>query len=203
MSYYYLAAQLPYLIYGQSVPMSSEAFAGLASTALSPEDAALLVACSLDPDPAASSSAGGKPAYAEEAAPSGCGFLDNWREWERALRLNMARFRLQRTKREGANLADAPAHPSDAVAAAKAASAIESPLEAEIFLDKARWGAIENLQGIQYFHRNTIYAYLLKLRLMERRLQFRTEEGFAEYKGLYAAIMSAAEGQSGVSNDRN
>jgi hypothetical protein len=37
---------------------------------------------------------------------------------------------------------------------------------------------------------------------MERRLRFKTEEGFAEYKGLYAAIMDAATmntNQSGVS----
>jgi hypothetical protein len=69
---------------------------------------------------------------------------------------------------------------------------MDSPLEAEIFLDKARWSALEQFQGIAYFNENTIYAYLLKLQLMERRLAFKTEEGFAEYKTLYASILENA-----------
>jgi hypothetical protein len=89
----------------------------------------------------------------------------------------------------------APEHPADAASAAKAAVALESPLEAEFFLDQARWNAIEVLQGLQYFSVNTIYAYLLKLRLMERRALFKLEDGFAEYKGLYAAIMQVELGE--------
>jgi hypothetical protein len=69
---------------------------------------------------------------------------------------------------------------------------MDSALEAEIFLDQSRWRAIETFQGLDYFDRNTVYAYLLKLLLMERRSCFRAEEGFTEYKGLYAAVMGAA-----------
>jgi hypothetical protein len=173
-SYYYLAAQLPYLIYGQSVPLASSAFKDLARNALSPADGAVLDACALDPAQAV-------------LAPSE--FLKNWGEWEGALRFNLARNRAARLKREGG---DAPEFPAGAVAAAKAAAVIESPLDAEIFLDRARWNAIENLQGLNYFSENTIYAYLLKLLLMERRQAFKTEEGFAEYKTLYASILERA-----------
>jgi hypothetical protein len=70
---------------------------------------------------------------------------------------------------------------------------MDSPLEAEIFLDGARWKAIEEFQGLSYFSVNTVYAYLLKLLLMERRSCFRTEEGFTEYKELYASIMGEAK----------
>jgi hypothetical protein len=87
-----------------------------------------------------------------------------------------------------------------AALAAKAALAIESPLEAELFLDKSRWDAIESLQGIDYFTRNTIFGYLLKLLLMERRSFFKAEEGFIEYKGLYASIMEAAGGLASVTS---
>jgi hypothetical protein len=87
---------------------------------------------------------------------------------------------------------DPPAHPADAAAVAKAAASMDSPLEAELFLDKSRWDAIGIFQGLDYFGQNTIYAYLLKLLLMERRSFFRSEEGFAEYKELYASIMAAA-----------
>jgi pyrroloquinoline quinone (PQQ) biosynthesis protein C len=172
-SYYYLAAQLPYLIYGQSLPMSPAAFKELARNAMSPEEGAVLDACVLDP----------------AAPPVTSGFLGAWREWEGALRLNLARLRAARLKREAP---DAPEFPVTAAAAAKAAVAIESPLDAEIFLDRARWSAIESLQGINYFSENTIYAYLLKLLLMERRQAFKTEEGFEEYKTLYASILEQA-----------
>ena len=175
MAYYYLAAQLPSLIYGQAAPMSPGAFKELAETFLHADDAVWLDQCYLDP---------GVSYAAEKDLPD---FFIRRNEWERALRLNLARWRAARLKRDAAF--DAPDYPMDAVSAAKAASAMDSPLEAELFLDEARWTAIDSFQGFNYFDRNTIYAYLLKLLLLERRSRFRTEEGFTEYKGLYASIM--------------
>jgi hypothetical protein len=182
VAYYYLMAQLPSLIYGEPAPMSSARFRELAEQALSPEDAAILGSFTLNPFTAAGLSPGD--------GGSGCDFLDKWREYETALRLNLARYRGANIKREFP--VDAPEYPADAAAAAKTAAAMDSPLEAEIFLDESRWQAIDLFQGLNYFDRNTVYAYLLKLLLMERRSCFRTEEGFAEYKGLYAAVMEAA-----------
>ncbi|GHU08993.1 hypothetical protein FACS1894151_05900 [Spirochaetia bacterium] len=187
MAYYYLAAQLPYLVYGQNPPMSSASFRELCLSSLSADDAALLDLCTLDPEK------GGKVSSAGESLDVSSEVIDAWRVWERALRLNLARYRAQKLKREGGASIDPPEHPASAAAAAKTASAIDSPLEAELFLDKSRWDAIEAFQGIDYFNRNTIYAYLLKLQLMERRALFRVDEGFAEYKGLYTAIMAASE----------
>jgi hypothetical protein len=191
-SYYYFAAQLPGLVYGQDAPMTSAAFQDLVKRLLGKEDADMLDMLSIDPagpfpDPSL-------PAYGQDAAPSGCDFIDKWREWERSLRLNLARNRALRLKREADFPADPPAYPLDAAAAAlKAGLSEESPLEAELFLDKARWDAIEYLQGISYFSRNTVYAYYLKLLLMERRKSFDTEAGFAEYKSLYASILERAQ----------
>jgi hypothetical protein len=190
VAYYYLAAQLPYLVYGQQAPMTSLAFKSLCASKLSVSDEALLDLCSLSPDPSKSDE---KASYAELAAPTGSVFLDEWQAWERTLRLNLARFRAQKQKRDTGASIEPPESPADAAAAAKAALALESPLEAELFLDEARWRAIEALQGIDYFDVNTIYAYLLKLLLMERRAMFKVEEGFAEYKGLYDAILAASK----------
>ena len=178
-AYYYLAAQLPYLIYGQEVPMSSGAFRELARNAMDPGEAKVLDLCTIEPD------AGDK---------TSSDFINNWHQWEEALRLNLARSRSQNLKRENTEqrIQDTPEYPSDAAAAAKAVLSMDSPLEAEIFLDRARWSAIENLSGINYFSENTIYAYLLKLLLMERRQAFNTEEGFTEYKTLYASILENA-----------
>jgi hypothetical protein len=126
--------------------------------------------------------------YAKPARHVPSAFINRWKEWERTLRLNLAKSRMQKLRREGGT-ADAPEHPADAAGAAKTAMAIESPLEAELFLDKARWDAIEHFQGINNFSVNAMYAYLLKLLLMERRSAFNTEDGFTEYKRLYTAIL--------------
>ena len=204
-SYYYLVAQLPYLTYGQLPPMPPQAFKELVKPMLTPEDWAFLDMVSLDPQPLP---AGGHPsvgghvatglAYAENAPACGSDFIDGWRAWERTLRLNLARNRAIKAKREGTPMAEPPALPADAVTAAtRAIAETESPLEAEITLDKARWSAIDSLLGYEYFDRNTVFAYLLKLLILQRRASFQTEIGFSEYKSLYAAILDAA--QSGTS----
>jgi hypothetical protein len=177
MAYYFLMAQLPSLSYGEAPPMSSGHFRELCEDGLSAADAALLPCLALDPF----SSKGGA------ASP----FISKWNEWEKVLRANLAKYRAAKQRREAP--ADVPDYPAGAAAAAKAAVSIDSPLEAEIFLDGARWKAIEEFQGLSYFSVNTAYAYLLKLLLMERRSCFRTEEGFTEYKELYASIMGEAK----------
>jgi hypothetical protein len=189
MAYYYLAAQLPALSYSQPAPMSPDAFKALALGWMDGDDAALLECVNLDPEPRVQTEGS---AYAEIPEPVDPDFIDRWRVWERALRLNLARYRAGKLRREGAAPQDAPDWPADAVAAAKAAAAMDSPLEAELFLDRARWDAIDGFQGYQYFSRNTLFGYLLKLKLLERRALFRAEEGFAEYRGLYDAILAEA-----------
>jgi hypothetical protein len=167
--------------------MKSAAYLDLCRSALSPADAAFLDYCTLD-------CGLGKipPAADAKIAAKFPPFIRKWRDWEKALRYNLARYRAARLKREGP--ADVPVDPVDAAAAAKSAAAMESPLEADFFLDEARWRAVETFQGLDYFNVNTVYAYLLKLFLMERRSLFREEEGFTEYKGLYASIVEAGSG---------
>jgi hypothetical protein len=175
--------------------MSPAVFKGLCRELLSASEVALLDACTLDPEPEGT----GAESYREVPSATASLFIDAWRNWERALRLQLARYRAQQLKREGGAPVDPPEEPQEVVALAKAALVLDSPLEAELFLDQSRWNAIEALQGSVYFHANTIYAYLLKLLLMERRSSFRLEEGFAEYKGLYAAIMERGGGNVPIS----
>jgi hypothetical protein len=191
-AYYYLVAQLPSLAYGQEPPMSSVHFLDLARAQLSGEDAGFLALLSLDPR----SPDTGRPSYAEAQGPSGSGFVDRWRDWERALRLNLARLRAQRLKREAL---DPPVVPADTVGSAQQALMAENPLEAEMILDRARWNAIDQFQGIAAFSRNAVYAYFLKLLILERRASFKAEAGFAEYKSLYASILERAQPGAGES----
>ncbi|MDR1105433.1 MAG: DUF2764 domain-containing protein [Treponema sp.] len=187
MAYYFLVAQLPALTYGEAPPMSSRHFRELCRGGLSAADAAPLPCVALDPWVQDEEE---EAPRAKNAAGS-CPFIASWNEWEKALRLNLAKYRAAKMKREAP--AAVPDFPAGAAAAAKAAAAMASPLEAEIFLDGSRWKAIEEFQGLSYFSVNTVYAYLLKLLLMERRACFRAEEGFSEYKALYASIMGEAK----------
>ncbi|MDR0723382.1 MAG: DUF2764 domain-containing protein [Treponema sp.] len=196
MAYYYLVSQLPYLIYGQTVPLSSVQFKSLCQSALRPQDAALLEWCTLDPEPEALPGEGKGGSYRDAPRATPSPFINTWRHWERALRLHLARYRAQALGQEGAAPVDPPEDPVEVGALAKAALGLESPLEAELFLDQARWNAIEAMQGFDYFGVTTIYAYLLRLLLMERRVSFNAEEGFVAYKGLYTAIIAAAGGRA-------
>ena len=180
--YYYLGAQLPYLFYGQTAPMPSMEFKEMALNSLNSGDARDLFFCTLD------------PVMAEQLSEAKVSseFIKSWHNWEEVLRLNLFRLRGQKLKRDTAEQREAPELPADAAAVAKAAINMDSPLEAELFLDKARWNAIETFEGINYFSEKMIFAYLLKLQLMERRQAFNTEEGFTEYKTLYASILENA-----------
>jgi hypothetical protein len=174
--------------------MSPDAFKELVKSMISKQDKALLDKVSLDPRP---SSMGFS--YAEKVPSSGSKFIDNWCEWERALRLNLAKNRAAKIKYDGV-LTEPPVLPTDAEAAAHRAIAAESPLEAEILLDKARWEHIDSLMGFKYFDSNTVFAYMLKLLILQRRALFEIETGFSEYKSLYASILGGV--QQGTSGGR-
>jgi len=180
-SYYYLMAQLPFLIYDQKPPMSSAEFKALAEPMMEDEDAVFFNRLSIDP-------------ASENALSSGCDFIDNWREWERSLRLNLAKHRAIKLKRDSSSAVEPPPYPADAASsAARAVTGDMTPLEGEILIDKARWNAIDAITGYEYFGRNNVYAYFLKLILLERRMLFNVEKGFTEYKSLYAEIIENSQ----------
>ncbi|MCL2043198.1 MAG: DUF2764 domain-containing protein [Treponema sp.] len=193
--YYYLVPQLAHLVFGQTPPVSSQEFRAAAMPLLTEEDAALMDLLGLDPQPLKRNEEISGLTYTNRFPCSGSDFIDGWREWERVLRLNLAKFRSAKLKRETA--VDPPGSPADAVAAAARAVQETSPLDGEKIIDKARWNAIEALQGTDYFDRNTVFAYLLKLIILERNALFHPETGFSEYKSLYTSILeSATQGAS-------
>ena len=190
-SYYYLLSQLPHLTYEQKPPMSSSAFMDMTLPLLDEQDAGLMKHLSLDPW---TSSPGGEGvSYAVTAPSTGCEFIDGWREWERALRLNLAKHRSIKSRLDIHSLTEPPYAPADAASAAvKAVNSASTPLEAEVIIDRARWDAIGVLTGNDYFDRNNVFAYFLKLLLIERRQSFDAEKGLTEYESLYAYVMESA-----------
>jgi len=208
--YYYLMSQLPSLMYDQKPPMSSEAFKELASLLLSKKDASLLKYLSLQLNNDVSST--------KKTVSTGCSFIDDWRDWEKTLRLNLARYRyleLQNKKSpndykneaqdgdkdtyffENMETFNIPVLPADAYNTASVVFTQEgSPLDGEILIDKARWNAIDLMAGNEYFDRNNVYAYFLKLLILERRQLFIVEKGFSEYKTIYSQIINSSSNES-------
>ena len=179
-NYYYFVAQLPFVNYGDAPPMSAAHFRELCQALLKPADFALIRYCVLDAKTAI-----------ETAGSTGSAFVDDWLTRERTLWLNLAALRAGKLHRPIP--ADPPHDAPRAEAVAKAAFAMDDPLQAELYIDRARWGAVEAMIGMNYFSVNTIFAYIIKLQLLERKQLFKTEEGFSEYKTLYAAIMAASK----------
>jgi hypothetical protein len=184
--------------------MSSEAFKEMALAFLNKKDAALLKKLSLglstesvpaeaDGDSSPISAAIRKIRQCKKG--TGCKFIDRWKEWELTLRLNLARYRSLNLYHDNTDTIEPPVSPSDAyTVAANVATHESSPIENEIILDKARWNAVDLFTHNDYFNKNNVYAYYLKLLLLERRQLFDAETGFAEYKSLYAQIIESPHG---------
>ena len=176
-NYYYFAATLPSLNYGDVPPLSSKEFREQCSDLLHPDDAELLKYCYYDPKLAV-----------ETVKPTGSDFIDLLMLRERVLILNLAFIRAARLKRPSPG--DPPHDVPRAEARGKAAFEMDDPLEATIYIDQGRWGALDDMVGLNLFGVNNIFAYLLKLQLLERRQSFKAETGEANYKILYDSILN-------------
>jgi len=176
--YYYFVATLPSIDYGDKPPVGSEEFRGLCHDLLDAEDAALVRYCYYNPILAV-----------ETVQSTGSDFIDCLMARERTLALNLAYLRAGTLKRPSPG--DPPHDVPRAEAVAKAAFEMTDPLEAAIFIDKSRWGALDEMVGVDSFGANNIFAYLMKLQLLERRQRFDAEIGAVKYKELYDSILNA------------
>ena len=171
-NYYYFVSSLPCINYGDPPPFTTEAFIEQCNSFLIESDAALIHFCSYNPKLAV-----------ETLEPTGSDFIDFHLMRERTLVLNLAKFRAERLKRAhvGEPLYDEPV--------AKTAFEMVDPLEAELALDRARWAALDEMVNpINNFDVSHLYAYLLKIQLLERRQRFIAEKGSVEFRKIYDNI---------------
>lgn len=178
-SYYYLMAQLP-AIYESSQPyISFKSFKELASRFLTEKDAAVLRKLSLEP-----------PRSEEK---TGSAFLDSWYGFERSLRLALEQQRSSKLKwetpisyTERITLTEA----FSVIQIARIAIAMNNPLEAEVFLDNARFQAADTIKGNEAFSSDAVFSYAIKLLLRERAAHFNMERGREEYTHIYNEILA-------------
>jgi hypothetical protein len=176
-NYYYFAATLPSMNYGDAPSAGSVEFREECGNFLSDADMALLRYCRYDAKMAV-----------ETIESTGSDFLDAVMAHERSLVLNLASLRAARLKRP---VQEEPQHGADdAGALAKTAFEMDDPLAAELLIDRMRWDMLDELKGLDLFGVNVIYAHLMKLQLLERRQLFDAAKGTAEYRKLYDTILN-------------
>ena len=188
-NYYYFVATLPSINYGDTPPKSSAEFQEECSYMLNPKDAALIPYCRYNPKLAV-----------ETIEPTGSDFIDHLMLRERVLALNLAFFRAAKQRRPAPE--DPPQDIPRTVAVARAASEMDDPLQAALFIDQARWGALDTMTVPgDMFGVNNIFLHLLRLHLLERHQLFQAEIGRERYRECYNAIMD--EYNSRVKEDRS
>ena len=177
MAYYYLVSQLPNISAGESkanLPMNTVQFREVAGRFITPKEKAVLEELSLVPP--------------MELSSTGSAFLDVWYEKERNLRCALAQIRAQKMKKDSFPL---PAGcTADIISAARTAVGMDSPLSAEQFLYEYRLRLLDDLRPLDSFSIDAVYAYGLRLMLVERMRKFEVENGKTSYYEIYDTILS-------------
>ncbi len=177
MDYYYLVSQLPNISAAETktaLPLTGEQFRELASRFISEEEKCVLENLSLVPP--------------MELVSTGSVFLDTWYEKERNLRCALAQIRAQKLKKDSIPLP--PGCTADIVTAARTAVGMDSPLSAEQFLYEYRLRLLDDLRPLDAFSIDAVYAYGLRLILVERMRKFEVENGKTSYHKIYDTILS-------------
>ena len=177
MDYYYLVSQLPNISAAETktaLPLTGEQFRELAGRFISEEEKKILSELSLVPP--------------MELVSTGSDFLDVWYEKERNLRCALAQIRAQKMHKDSIPL---PAGcTADIVSAARTAVGMDSPLSAEQFLFDYRLRLLDDLRPLDAFSIDAVYAYGLRLLLIERMRKFEVENGKTSYHKIYDTILS-------------
>ena len=177
MAYYYLVSQLPNISSSESkaaLPLTGTEFVELASRFITEDEKAVLQGLSLIPP--------------MENISTGSAFLDVWYEKERNLRCALAQIRAQKMKKDSIPLP--PGCTADIISAARTAVGMDSPLSAEQFLFEYRLRLLDDLRPLDGFSIDAVYAYGIKLLLVERMKKFEVENGKTSYHEIYDTILS-------------
>ena len=176
MAYYYLVSQLPNISSGESksnLPLNTVQFREVAGRFITPKEKAVLDGLSLVPP--------------KELSGTGSAFLDVWYEKERNLRCALAQIRAQKMKKDSVPLP--PGCTADIISAARTAVGMDSPLSAEQFLYDYRLRLLDDLRPLDAFSIDSVYAYGIRLMLVERMRKFEVENGKTSYHKIYDTIL--------------
>jgi hypothetical protein len=161
--YYYLVASLPAVEFGVKPPFSYEEFLSRCDGQLSPEDRgavdrAVMISCY--------DTAEKYRAVAE------------WGTFEFSLKNEIARSRAEKYAKDPFKYIRGE-HYHDPFTAGLAQWAVnqDSPMEAELFLDRARWDKLEEIKNGHYFDIDYLIAYAVQLWILTRWEKINSEGG--------------------------
>lgn len=112
--------------------------------------------------------------------------IDAWNKGEQNLRLALGKVRADKLKKHFDMDVSVS---SGLMQIARTAVEFESPMEAELFLNRYRLDFLESLRPINPFAESYLFYYLLKLKLLSRIRKFSEESGRSAYQNIYHSIM--------------
>jgi hypothetical protein len=174
-AYYYTSATLPMLFYDNSLTINREDFLDICQRTLTVNDFKALESCTINLD-------GDEEEFS--------GFSGNYQRWEIALRNSLVKLR---AKEQGLDERDFLRDGGEGFGVdeiALAAIKIDSPLEAEHLLNRARWNYVEELKSGHIMDLEFLMGYYLQMQILERKESFDEEVGFQNFKKLYDDILS-------------
>lgn len=172
--YYYLIASLPMLQFGMRHPFSFESFLEKCRTELSQDDINILARISIWPS-----------VDIEDMLP----LLKEWKGFSRGLKNELVRTRAVKKGKDPSRYLRG-SEGVDPFIAPLAHWAVnqDSPMEAELYLDKARWEKIEEIKTGHYFDLGYLIAYGLQLQILERWDRINSDEGIKVLEELIEKI---------------
>ena len=179
MAEYYLISQLPSLdgiSENTPLPVTSARFSELCGQHLGKKAQKEFDGITLSPS--------------RQAVRSTSAVLSQWNDGERMLRLALGKLRAEKMNKTFD--AEVQSFPAALLQAARTAVEIESPMEAEKFLNRHRLDFLESIRPMDPFSEEYVFYYGLKLKLLERIRQFDTASGEIAYRKIYNSVLNAA-----------
>lgn len=170
-NYYYTVAALNTVRLDEKAPISEEEFLQFAEATMDAKDYQILL--------------GSRWGLTE---PTGLPLVDRILSWEKELRLELAKVRLSKLQFDSAPALPASDGNDSLVEQVRAVMALDSPLEAERFLDRLRWSFLEDVGACHFFDVGALAVYYLKLQLALRQEKFQEELGRESFEKAYAAV---------------
>jgi hypothetical protein len=192
--YHYLVATLPTISSDSNQFMSTESFLQLCHRWLTKGDSRLIEATTLV-------IATPQPKHKKTGTNH---LIQHWHAFEIQLRNELVRQRALKLQREPSAYLRKMAHGSHHVArewlvqGVRAAVHESNPLLAEQMLNNLLWRYLNDLERNQFFNVEFLQVYYLKLQLLERTAQFRTEQGNTHFQQAYAAAAKQLQGVAAI-----
>ncbi len=170
-NHYYTLAALKTIRLGEKIPITEEYFLQFAEDTIDAHSYQILLKCRWG-----------------LTEPTGFSFADRILSWEKDLRLELAKARILKLPFDTPPNLQGSAGSYNLLEQVRVVMALDSPLDAERYLDQLRWNFLEEISARHYFDLEALVVYYLKLQLALRQERLKEELGRDSFKKEYAAL---------------